>query len=90
LVGEQTRPSENRARTGHPQFRYHPLPHSLGHPPIYEKIKPHQERAIRNAAKLEKYWNDSRKAYPERQNPSSSIHKIVEYLNELADLGNVD
>lgn len=57
---------------------------------IYEKVKPHQERAIRNAAKLEKYWNDSGKAYPERENPSTSIHKIVEYLNELADLGNVD
>lgn len=57
---------------------------------IYEKVKPYQERAIKSAAKLEKYWNDKGKACPERENPSTSVHKLVEYLNELADLGKVD
>jgi hypothetical protein len=31
---QQSRPSENHARTGHAQFRYHLLSRSLGHPPI--------------------------------------------------------
>ena len=56
---------------------------------IYTKVKPFQERAIKNAAKLEKRWNESGKACQERENPSTSVHKLVEYLNELADLGNV-
>ena len=56
---------------------------------IYEKVKHLQERAIKNAARLEKHWNDSGKDNPERENPSTSVHKLVEYLNELADLGNV-
>lgn len=57
---------------------------------IYEKVKPLQENAIKNAAKLEKHWNDSEKAHPERENPSTSVHKLVEYLTDLADLGNLD
>jgi hypothetical protein len=57
---------------------------------IYEKVRPHQETAIRNAARLEKHWNDSGKICPERENPSTSVHKLVEHLNELADLGTVD
>lgn len=57
---------------------------------IYEKVKSLQERAIKNAAKLEKHWNECGHACPERENPSTSVHKLVEYLNELADLGNVD
>jgi hypothetical protein len=57
---------------------------------IYEKVKPYQEKAMKNAARLEKRWNDSGKVCPERENPSTSIHKLVEYLNELAELGKVD
>jgi RloB-like protein len=56
---------------------------------IYETVKPHQERAIKNAARLEKHWNDYGNTSPERKNPSTSVYKLVEYLNELADLGNV-
>lgn len=57
---------------------------------IYKKVKSLQERAIKNAAKLEKHWNDSGKAFPERENPSTNVHKLVAYLNDLVDLGNVD
>jgi len=57
---------------------------------IYQKTESLQEKAIRNAAKLEKHWNDCGKRFQERENPSTSVHKLVEYLNELADLGNVD
>ncbi len=53
---------------------------------IYEKVKPFQTTAMKNAARLEKHWNDSGRIRPERENPSISVHKLVEYLNELAKL----
>jgi hypothetical protein len=57
---------------------------------IYEKLKHLQEAALKNAAKLEKLWNESGKHYPERENPSTGVHKLVERLNELAALGKLD
>lgn len=57
---------------------------------VYEKIKANQETAIRNAKRLERHWNDSGCKLPERENPSTNVHKLVEFLNELADLGKVD
>jgi hypothetical protein len=57
---------------------------------IYKRVKHLQQKAIKNAARLEKHWNDSGKVFPERENPSTSVHKLVEYLNALADLGKVD
>jgi hypothetical protein len=50
-------------------------------------VKDRQDTAIKNARKLERYWNEMREKFPERQNPSTSVHKLVEFLNELADLG---
>lgn len=57
---------------------------------IYAKVRHLQDTAIKNAARLEKHWNDCGRACPERENPSTGVHKLVEYLNELADLGKVD
>jgi hypothetical protein len=57
---------------------------------IYAKVKDLQENASKNARRLEKYWREMGERFPERQNPSTSVHKLVEFLNELADLGNVD
>ena len=57
---------------------------------IYEKVKTFQVTALRNARKLERYWNDLRERFPERQNPSTNVHKLVEFLNELAELGSTD
>lgn len=57
---------------------------------IYGKLRPLQETAIKNAARLEKLWNDSGKAHPERENPSTNVHKLVAYLNELANLGKAE
>jgi hypothetical protein len=57
---------------------------------IYKKVKPHQETALRNARLLEKRWNEAGENHPERQNPSTSIHKLVEFLNELGELGPAD
>lgn len=56
---------------------------------IYEKLKERQEAAIRNAQRLEAYWNKNRNRFPERENPSTSVHKLVSFLNELAELPNV-
>lgn len=72
------------------KLREHGLDYDKADKTIYEKVKHFQERAIKNAARLEKRWNDSGKDCPERENPSTSVHKLVEYLSELAGLGNVD
>jgi hypothetical protein len=38
---------------------------------------------------LERHWRDMGERFPERQNPSTSVHKLVEFLNELVELGEV-
>ncbi len=53
---------------------------------IYGKLRDRQETAIKNARRLEAYWNQNRKRFPERENPSTSVHKLVSFLNELAEL----
>jgi hypothetical protein len=56
---------------------------------IYQKVKPYQDTAMKNASKLEKHWNECGEKFPERKNPSTSVHNLVEFLNELANLGRV-
>ena len=53
---------------------------------IYSKVKQHQATAIQNAQRLERHWNELGERFPERQNPSTSVHKLVGFLNELAGL----
>jgi hypothetical protein len=57
---------------------------------IYEKIKDRQTTAIRNAQRLEAFWNQNGKRFPERENPSTSVHRLVNFLNELGELPKVD
>jgi hypothetical protein len=57
---------------------------------VHQKVKTNQETALRHARRLERHWNEMGEKHPERQNPSTSVHKLVEFLNELADLGDVD
>jgi hypothetical protein len=57
---------------------------------IYAQVKDRQTTALKNAHRLERHWNEMGKHFPERENPSTSVHKLVEFLNELAELGNVD
>lgn len=57
---------------------------------IYQKVKPYEAIALRNAQRLERHWNELGERYPERQNPSTSVHELVEFLNDLADLGRAD
>ena len=54
---------------------------------MYAKVKEHQETALKNARRLERHWTEMGEKYPERQNPSTSVHKLVDFLNELAGLG---
>lgn len=57
---------------------------------MYEKMRDKQEAAIRNAKKLEAYWNGRKCNDPERQNPSTNVHTLVERLNQYVELGSVD
>jgi hypothetical protein len=54
---------------------------------MYQKVLPHQGTAIRNARRLEQRWKEMGVRFPWRQNPSTSVHKLVEFLNELSELG---
>ena len=68
------------------KFREYGLDYDKADKEIYQKVKPFQYRAINNAEKLEKYWNDCGKSCPERENPSTSVHKLVDHLNELVEI----
>ena len=57
---------------------------------VYAKIRDKQDTAIRNAKKLERYWNEKGCKSPEHENPSTNVHELVELLNEFAELGSVD
>jgi hypothetical protein len=67
-----------------------PQPYEKADGSIYENVFLHQATAIRNARRLEKHWRDLGERSPQRQNPSTSIHKLVEFLNEFRDLGPVE
>jgi len=54
---------------------------------IFSKVQGLTAIAVRNAKRLEKFWNDKGITNPEKHNPSTSVHKLVEYLLELAELG---
>jgi hypothetical protein len=56
---------------------------------IYSQLSTRQETAIRHARRLEKHWRQLGERFPERQNPSTSIHRLVEFLNDLSELGPV-
>jgi hypothetical protein len=64
-----------------------PVPYDKADPEMYQKVLSHQPTAIRNARRLEKYWSEMGERMPHRQNPSTSMHKLVEFLNELVELG---
>jgi hypothetical protein len=57
---------------------------------IYTQLKDRQATAMKYARKLERYNNELVSKFPERLNPSTGVHKLVEVLNDLADLGDVD
>lgn len=54
---------------------------------IYAKLVQKQQDAIRNARRLEKHWSECGGCNPEKSNPSTNVHKLVEFLNKLASLG---
>jgi len=50
---------------------------------MYARLQEKQQTALRNARKLQRHWNENGKSRPHCENPSTSIHVLVEYLNEL-------
>jgi len=72
------------------KLKQHGLEYDKADKKIYEKIKDRQQEAMKNAARLEKHWNDLGKRPAECGNPSTGVHKLVERLNELASLGSAD
>jgi hypothetical protein len=56
----------------------------------YAKLKPYQETAVRNSRRLNRHWIEVGEIHPERMNPSTNVHELVEFLNELVDLGAAD
>ena len=64
-----------------------PMPYDKADPGIYQKLLSHQPTAIRNARRLERRWIEMGERFPHRRNPSTRVHKLVEFLNELIELG---
>ncbi len=50
---------------------------------IYHILLPKQNDAIRNAKKLLEYHKDTDKINPARNNPSTTVHELVELLNSF-------
>ena len=57
---------------------------------IYAKLESHQPMAMKHAQRLEKHWGEMGGCNPESANPSTSIHKLVEFLNAFKDIGPAD
>jgi hypothetical protein len=53
---------------------------------MYERLRPRQETATRNARRLQSCWNERGKVRAHRENPSTNVHLLVEYLNQLAEV----
>ncbi len=57
---------------------------------IFRKLELQMSTALKNAKKLEKFWNDKGVTDPQQHNPSTSIHLLVEDLLKLAELGHTE
>jgi hypothetical protein len=53
---------------------------------MYERLLPRQANATRNARKLQSCWNERGKVRAHRENPSTNVYLLVEYLNQLAEV----
>ena len=57
---------------------------------VYARLKAHQPRAIKFARKLAKHWIDQGGCNPESCNPSTNVDELVDFLNQLGELGPAD
>jgi hypothetical protein len=57
---------------------------------IYDKLKPHQAMAMKHARRLENHWAEIGGCNPEGANPSTNVHKLVQFLNDLKEIGPAD
>jgi hypothetical protein len=61
-------------------------------PSIYDQLVNNQPTAIRNAVRLRKLWIEMRRGGcdPECCNPSTNVQDLVEFLNQLIELGTTE
>lgn len=65
-----------------PHFRYDKADRK-----VYDRLKERQPTALKNAHRLERHWAELGESRPEANNPSTRVHRLVEFLNDLAELG---
>ncbi len=53
---------------------------------IYTKLESRQPMAMKHARRLERHWVEMGGCDPESANPSTNIHKLVEFLNEFKEI----
>jgi len=55
---------------------------------IYSRVVNRQAKAIQHARRLDRHWIEMQgKCVPEHCNPSTNVHELVAFLNELIQLG---
>lgn len=61
-------------------------------PSIYGRLQGIQSVAMRNATRLKKHWIEIRRGGcdPESCNPSTNINDLVDFLNQLVELGTIE
>jgi hypothetical protein len=57
---------------------------------IYARLESHQGAAMKHAQRLERHWVEMGGYNRENANPSTNIHKLVEFLNEFKEIGSAD
>jgi hypothetical protein len=58
---------------------------------IYARLESRQPTAMKHARRLEKHGVEMGSRWtPENSNPSTNIHKLVEFLNDFAEIGPAD
>ncbi len=65
-------------------------PYNKADDQIYAKLKDRQPTAMKHALRLEKHWIEMGGCNPEKANPSTSVHKLVAFLNQFQELGPAD
>jgi len=58
---------------------------------IYARLESRQPMALKQARRLEKHWVEMGGRWtPENANPSTNVHKLVEFLNQFKEIGPAD
>jgi hypothetical protein len=60
-------------------------PYNKADKQVYGKLRARMQMALKNARRLEQHWAELNEPHPERQNPSTSVHKLVDFLNRFLE-----